>query len=77
MRVLLHQGARVTLANMTPSASIAVIACINTGSLALLPDNSIAEPVEVFASEMDAQAHREKMVRDNPGQDFRVVLNAE
>jgi len=75
MRVMLHQGRRVQLDMMRPGAFIATIALVNTGDLVMLPDGSIAEPVEVFGVEMDAHARREKLMRDNPGSDYRVILN--
>ena len=62
---------------MTPGAYLATTALIASGQLALLPDDSIAEPVEVFTRELDAHAHREKLMRDNPGSDYRVILNAD
>jgi hypothetical protein len=84
MRVLLHErGTRfgrpvqLSLAHMSPGALVATAALVNTGDLALLPDGSIAEPVEVFDREVDAHAHREKLMRDCPGQDFRVILNSD
>lgn len=77
MRVLLHQGRRVQLDMMTPGACVATLALINTGDLAMLPDGCIAEPVEVFDTELDARAHREKLLRDNPGADYRVVFNGD
>lgn len=79
MRVMLYQGRPVQLSldSMTPGAYVATQALVNTGSLALLPDGSIAEPVEVFDVELEAHAHRERLRRQYPGEDFRVVLNAD
>jgi hypothetical protein len=62
---------------MSPGASVATLALVNTGDLAMLPDGAIVEPMEVFAIEEDAHAMREKCMRENPSEDFRVVLNAD
>lgn len=82
MRVLYHNGpqgaTQLTLdIAMTLPARLAVNACIAAGTLALLPDNVIAEPVEVFDNETDARAHREQLARRHPTTDFRVILNAD
>jgi len=77
MRVLLHQGVPVQLDLMTPGARIACEACIMTGTLAMLPDGSIAEPVEVFDAEEMAHEHRRQLVVKHPGVDFRVVISAD
>lgn len=88
MRVVLHQGRRLKLTSeMTPSARLAVMACVSAGKLAVLPDNSIAEPVECFESDssQDGQAdaqtrareHMVKLQREHPDEDFRLVLNAD
>ena len=77
-RVMLHQGrVPVQLSMMTPGAYVATLALITAGSLALLPDGSICEPVEVFDNEPDAHAYRELQAEKHPGEDFRVVLNAD
>ena len=76
VRVLLHQGhTAVQLDMMTPGAYIATMALVATGDLAMLPDGCICEPVEVFRTETEAHAHRAQLARDNPGSDFRVILN--
>jgi len=77
MRVLLHEGAPVQLDLMTPGARIACEVVIATGSLAMLPDGSICEPVEVFDSEAPAHAHRAILLARHPGSDFRVIVNAD
>ncbi len=78
MRVLLHQGRQpVQLDMMTPGAYLATQALIAAGSLAMLPDGSICEPVEVFEIEHDAHAYRAKLAGEHPGEDFRVILNAD
>lgn len=81
MRVLLHQGPRgcvpVQLDMMTPGARIACEVCINTGTLAMLPDGSIAEPVEVFDTDVEAREHRTQMLAKWPELDLRIILNAD
>lgn len=78
MRVLYHNGAQLSLdaASALPIAA-QVQSCIERGTLALLADSVIAEPVEVFDSELDARAHREQLLRQHPTTDFRVILNAD
>lgn len=78
MRVLYHNGAQLSLdaASALPIAS-QVMSCIERGALALLADNVIAEPVEVFESELDARAHRAQLMKQHPTTDFRVILNAD
>lgn len=82
MRVLIHNGPRgavqLTLdVAMTLPARVAVNACIATGKLAVLPDNTIAEPVEVFEDESEARAYMGIMKRNHPSTDFRLVMNAD
>lgn len=77
MRVMLHQGRQVQLNLLTPTSRASVQVAIDKGALALLPDNSIAEPVEVFAAEIDAHAYREALRKKHPNEDFRVILNAD
>jgi hypothetical protein len=77
MRVLLHQGRTVQLSLLTPTSRATIQTGLDSGSLAMLPDNAIAEPVEVFDDEIKAHEHREIMRRKHPGEDFRVILNAE
>lgn len=82
MRVLMHDGPRgavqLTLDTvMTMPARVAVNACIAAGKLAVLPDNTIAEPVEVFDTEQEAREHRRKLQAAHPSTDFRVVMNAD
>ena len=77
MRVMLHEGHTVQLDLMTPGARIATEVAIAAGSLAMLPDGSICEPVEVFAEELAARAHRLTLIKKHPAEDFRIVLNAD
>lgn len=78
MRVLLHQGRQpVQLDMMTPGAYLATQALIAAGSLAMLPDGSICEPVEVFDHEAAAHEHRAQLQAQHPSEDFRVILNAD
>lgn len=77
MRVLLHQGRPVQLSMMTPGALLATTMAVNAGTLAMLPDGSICEPVEVFDDEPLAHEHRRTLMERHPGTDFRVVLNAD
>jgi hypothetical protein len=72
---MLHMGRPVQLSMMSMAAQVTTLALVNTGSLVQLPDGSIAEPVEVFAVETDAHAHREQVRRDNPREDFRVIAS--
>lgn len=82
MRVLYHNGpqgyAQLTL-SMAEQLPIArqVATCIERGTLAVLADNVIAEPVEVFETELEARAHREELRAKHPTTDFRVILNAD
>lgn len=76
MRVMLHQGRKVQLDLLTETSRATVQVEIDRGALALLPDGSIAEPVEVFSDELDAHAHREALRKKHPDEDFRVILNS-
>lgn len=77
MRVLLHEGrGPVQLSLMTPGAYIATMALITAGSLAMLPDGCICEPVEVFDEQEQAHELRARLMRENTGADFRVVISA-
>lgn len=81
MRVLLHQGPQgatpVQLDMMTPGAQLATRACIATGTLVMLSDGCICEPTEVFEFEADARTHRQALLDKFPGNDFRIVMNAD
>jgi len=78
MRVWLHQGRPVQLDLMTPGARIACEVAIAAGSLCMLPDGSICEPVEVFDDdEAAAHEHRRRLVEKYPDVDFRIVMNAD
>ncbi len=51
-----------------------VMAKIIAGELGQLPDGTIIEPVQSFASEPDANAARERKRIDSPRDDWRVVV---
>jgi hypothetical protein len=72
MRVVLHHGRP-----RTPLAEIATMALVNRGTYAQLPDGSIAEPVEQCSTEHAAHEARERLKRDNPREDYRVIINAD
>lgn len=76
MRVMLHRGRKLQLDLLTDTSRATVQAAIDRGALALLPDDSIAEPVEVFDDELQAHAHREALRKKHPAEDFRVILNS-
>lgn len=42
----------------------------------LLPDGNIAETIEMHAEEPAAHEHRERLRKQYPGEDFRVIMNA-
>lgn len=75
MRVLLHQGRKVQLDLLTDTSRASVQVALDRGALALLPDGSIAEPVEVFSDELEAHAYREALRKKHPSEDFRVIMN--
>lgn len=77
MRVLMHRGRAVQLELLSESSRAQITTSVESGRLALLPDNSIAEPVEVFDDETEAHLHREAMRKKHPHEDFRVVLNSD
>lgn len=85
MRAILHQGPKsgpmrgqaVNIEDCTPGAFVAVLALVNTGDYCLLPDGTICEPVEVFTTQLDADAHRAKLSREMPREDFRVIMNVD
>lgn len=80
MRAILHKGPRgvpVNIEDCSPGAFVAVLALVNTGDYCLLPDGTICEPVEVYSSQLDADAHRAKLQREMPGEDFRVIMNVD
>lgn len=81
MRVLLHRGRvggrrAVRIEDMDAHAAVATLALVSTGDLCCLPDGSIAEPMEVYVSELEAHSARERLRTDRPHEDFRVVLNS-
>jgi hypothetical protein len=67
----------VTLSMMTPSAQVATLALLSQGKLACLPDDTLAEPVEVFDTEQQAIEHRRVLTTKHPDEDFRVVMNVD
>lgn len=84
MRVLLDKtGQPVQLKAMSDAAYASTMALVRTGDLALVPDRAgvgvlVAEPIEGYDDdEMSAQRLREKLASDNPGHDYRVILNAD
>jgi len=77
VRVLLHQGRRVQLDLLTSASRASIQNEVDVGGYTMLADNSIAEPVEVFASEEEAHLHREVMRKRHPAEDFRVLLVGE
>jgi hypothetical protein len=75
---MLHQGrVPVQLDMMSPGAYVATLALITAGSLAMLPDGAICEPVEVFRDEESAHEHRAQLAAKHPREDFRVLLSAD
>lgn len=82
MRVLMHNGphgaVQLTLdIAMTLPARVAVNVAIASGKLAVLPDDSIAEPVEVFDTESEARAYMGILKKQHPSTDFRLVMSAD
>lgn len=79
VRVLLHHGRPVQLSHelMSPGVYKATYAKVDAGDYVLLPDFTIAEPVMNWREEHDAHAHREQLVKDHPGVDFRVLLTVD
>jgi len=83
MRVLLHPGPMrkpVTFSNVAAKEYLNVMAHVERGSMACLPDGCIAEPVEVFTgdgAQLAADAHRAKLAADDNSGDYRVILNSD
>lgn len=80
MRVLMHPGPAnrpVRLEHLQAEDSERATRLITAGDLACLPDGCIAEPMEVFRTQQEAEEHMLKLARDNPGQEYRVTLNAD
>ncbi len=78
MRVLLHPGPMrkpVKVSHLSPEEVQTYLAHVERGELTCLPDGCIAEPTEQFPTELAAHAARERMVKDRPSDDWRVVLN--
>ena len=75
VRVLMHRGRKVQLDLLTPAERAEVTVRLDKGALLTLPDDSIAEPVEVFSEEPPAHVHREELRVKHPGEDFRIILN--
>lgn len=78
MRIVLHQGRILQLDLFSGVNATGQLATAKpSAGFVMLPDNSIAEPVEVFDDELQAHAHREVMRKRHPGEDFRVILNSD
>lgn len=81
MRAVLHDVTRERVQlTMFPAGSTlhdAIVAKVDAGDFALLPDSTICEPIEVFDDEPSAHAHRAKLQAAHPAEDFRVILNAD
>lgn len=76
MRVLLHPGRRpLKLGELEGADRATVLAHVARGEMTCLPDGCIAEPWEQYRDEATAHAERERLVRDRPADDWRVVLN--
>lgn len=83
VRVVLHQGRRsasqMDLFAGVDSAGRVQYAKPSDGFV-MLPDNTIAEPVEVFdgvGAEEAAHRRREVLRTQHPAEDFRVILNGD
>jgi hypothetical protein len=79
MRVLLHPGPmrrQLKLKDLGPDDMRAYLEHVQRGELTCLPDGCIAEPMEQFKTELDAHAERERLARDKPSEDYRVILNS-
>jgi hypothetical protein len=80
MRVLLHPGPMrkpKKLSHFTAGDQIAVMARVSRNELCVLPDDCIAEPVEVYEAQEVAHDMRNKLASDDPSNDYRVVLNTD
>lgn len=78
MRVVLRQGraAQLDLFSGVDATGTLRFAKPSDGFV-MLPDNSIAEPVEVFDVEERAHEHREALRAKHPADDFRVIMNGD
>lgn len=81
-KVLLHppQTRQLEMNIGTPAGDerhAAMQARIDAGTVFLLPDMCIAEPVQMFAEEFAAHAERTKRMRDETGSDYRVIVSSE
>jgi hypothetical protein len=76
-RVLLHEGRKVQLQMLPDGVASSIQAEVDAGGLALLPDGSIVEPVQVYAEEPPAHEHRDRLAALYPDEDFRVVMTSE
>lgn len=77
-----HEGKRyvVHYDDCSAAVKITIGAALALDKVVVLPDGSIAEPVEVFDGvdgQVNAFARRELLLRAHPGEDFRVVMNAD
>lgn len=69
-----NAGHRVRYSDMGAADKLIALSLIDNGTLCILPDGCIAEPVEGYSKEVDADVRRETLARDNPREDYRVVL---
>jgi hypothetical protein len=78
VRILLHGGRVMKQGKLPFLEQQEVLRKVDGGELVIMPsDDSIAEPVEVFRSQAEATEHMLKLASDEPGAQFRVVLNAD
>jgi hypothetical protein len=54
-----------------------VRAGVEDGTLAILPDNSVADPLNCYETEAEARAELERCKARWPFADFRLVFNAD
>ncbi len=77
-RVLLHPGPvrkQMKLSDLSARSHETVLAKVVNGELGTLPDGCIIEPVQSYATEVDATAARERAMVDSPNEDWRVVIS--
>jgi hypothetical protein len=77
MHVLVHFDGKRRRQLTLDIAPAPVVAQVNAGAYVLLPDQCIAEPIEVFEEQRKAEEHREQLVAKYPHEDFRVILNTD
>lgn len=79
MKVLLHPGPQrrpMSFANIGAREYLRAMACVERGSLTCLPDGCIAEPLQVYSHQLEADEHRETIAKADPEGDYRVILNS-